>query len=227
MIQVNAKRRGVPLHPVSFRTPSWSVALVHLVAHLSFDGRIDRYGCHYYNRIRQQVLHVKRLLRELLNVRVKVRRRPDGIWTLSCYNVAVAGWLSQKENALLQVLPGRIRWQRQWLQAFFDDEGHVYFSKLVRRVRASQANPMVLEWAKRFLENMEIHSRIDRCAQAVEIKGRDNLTQFRNRVNFSPGLSINPNRVNGLWRRQLEKRKLLDMALASYRIPPALSQLGR
>jgi len=139
----------------------------------------------------------------------------------------VAGWLSQKENALLQVLPGRIRWQQQWLQAFFDDEGHVYFSKSVRRVRASQANPIVLEWAKRFLENMEIRGRIDRRAQAIEIKGRDNLTQFRSRINFSPGLPINPNRVNGLWRRQLEKRKLLDMALASYRIPPVLSQLGR
>ena len=227
MMRVNARRRGIPLRPVSFRKPAWSAKLVHLVAHLSFDGRIDRYGCHYYNRSRPQARHVQQLLKTLLGFRARMRRRSDEIWEVSYYNVAVAAWLSHREHELFQVLPGQMRWQRQWLQAFFDDEGHIHLSKSVRRIRASQADPQILEWAKRFLENMEIRGRIDRRAQAIEITGRGNLIQFRNRVNFSSGLRVNPNRLNGLWNWQFEKRTLLDKALGSYKSSFALSQLSR
>ena len=218
MAQVNAKRRGISIRPQVFRTPDWSPALVHLVAHLNFDGRIDRYGCHYYNRSFSQVVHVKRLLQDLLGIQAKLKRRNNGIWTVRFYNVEVAAWLGQKERELLTVVSQQGGWQPQWLQALFDDEGHVHVAGHTRRVRASQDDPKVLQRAHEFLRTLGIQSRIDQAAQAVEITGRDNLTLFRDRINFSPHIYINPARKNGLVKQLVEKRTMLAFALDSYKL---------
>lgn len=223
MAEVNAKRRGKPLKPIVFRKPSWSRGLVHLVAHLSFDGRVDRYGCQYYSRSCQQVQHVSRELRGLLGVTPKVRRRPNGIWITSLYNVEVAAWLGRREEELLSAVRHHPAWQRQWLQALFDDEGHIHVTGSRRRLRASQDNPSILRHAQKFLEHLDISSRIDKQARAVEITGRRNLVRFSRLINFSPGISINEHRKNGLWTEPMEKRELLDIALQSYRSPIALS----
>ncbi|MBI3020724.1 MAG: LAGLIDADG family homing endonuclease [Candidatus Omnitrophica bacterium] len=216
MAIVNARRRGKPLHPVLFRKPAWSKMLVHLVSHLNFDGRVDRYGCYYYSRSYQQVLHVKQLLQQLLGVRPKLKLRPHGVWMVSYYNVEVAAWLSRKEDGLLAVLTDRMTWQQQWLQAFFDDEGHVFVGGSTRRVRASQKHPATLWLARRLLSRIGIESYIDKRAQAVEIRGRENLLQFQQQINFSEGLCINPLRANGRWKQPLEKREILERALSSY-----------
>ena len=216
MAKVNARRKGKPLKPVLFRKPSWSRALVHLIAHLRFDGRIDRYGCYYYSRSSQQARHVRRSLKWLLGITPKVRLRPNGVWVVSFYNVAVTAWLAHKESELLQMVRAHSEWQRQWLQALFDDEGHVHISNGVRRVRASQNDLQVLRQAQQFLGRMHIASRIDRYAKAIEVSGRENLVGFRKRINFSSGIRINANRKNGLWNQPLEKRELLKLALGSY-----------
>lgn len=217
MARVNAKRRGHSIRPIAFHTPGWSKDLVHLVAHLSFDGRVDRYGCSYYSRTYGQVVHVKRLLQQLLGVTPRTALRSNGIWVLSYYNVEVASWLSQKERQLLVAIRSRPQWQRQWLQAFFDDEGHIHVGNGVRRVRASQDDLRILLAAKRFLKTLEITSRIDQQAQAIEITGRENLTHFMDGISFAPGIRINAHRKNGLWAQNLEKRTLLTRALNSYR----------
>ena len=226
MAKVNARRKGKPLKPVSFYKPPWSLALVHLIAHLSFDGRIDRYGCYYYSRSYQQAQHVRRSLKWLLGITPKIKRRPSGIWVVSFYNVVVADWLACKENELLHTVSSHPEWRRQWLQALFDDEGHIHLSPPVRRVRASQNNMSVLRYAQRFLGSMRIASRIDRHAHAVEITGRNNLANFRRLINFSHGIYVNENRKNGLWSQPLEKRKLLNLTLKSYGISTALLQFG-
>jgi hypothetical protein len=217
MAKVNARRRGRPLKPIVFRKPGWTRALVDLVAHLSFDGRIDRYGCYYYNRSLGRARHVKRSLTQLLGVRPRMRLRANGVWVVSFHNVAVGAWLASKERELLHVIRNRPQWQRPWLRALFDDEGHVHVSRGIRRIRASQDDRAVLRCAQRFLRLMHIESRIDLGARAVEITGRDNLLLFRKRINFSPGIWINHHRKNGLWSQPLEKRQLLDLALQSYR----------
>ena len=222
MAEVNARRRGKPLKPIMFHKPIWSRALVHLVAHLGFDGRIDRYGCHYYSRSYQQVQHVRQELRGLLGVIPKLRRRPNGIWIVSLYNVEVAAWLGRKEAELLSAVQQHPSWQRQWLQALFDDEGHVHLSGATRRVRASQDDRGVLKHAQKFLERIDISSRIDQRAHAVEITGRKNLVRFSQLISFSPGISINERRKNGLWTEPRETRELLDIALQSYQSPVAL-----
>lgn len=185
MAEVNARRRGKPLKPIVFRKPSWSRALVHLVAHLSFDGRVDRYGCHYYSRSYQQAQHVSQELRNLLGVMPKLRRRPNGIWVMSLYNVEVAAWLARREEELLSAVRRHPAWQRQWLQALFDDEGHVHVSGTTRRVRASQDDLSVLQHAQRFLGRLDISSRIDQQAHAVEITGRQNLVRFSHLIRIS------------------------------------------
>lgn len=216
MVRVNAKRRGKPIHPVPFRKPLWSKALVHLVAHLSFDGRVDRYGCYYYSRSYQQAEHVRRLFRSLLNVTPNLKQRTNGIWMMSYRNVAIAEWLSGRERTLLNVIRERRVWQQQWLKAFFDDEGHVHMQGSTRRVRASQYDLRTLQIAQRCLRAFEIPSRIDRASWSVEVTRRENLQRFQSIVNFSNGLTINPDRKNGLWRSALEKRDVLARLLASY-----------
>jgi hypothetical protein len=222
MADVNRRRRGKPLRPVEFRRPAWSAQLVSLVAHLSFDGRVDRYGCHYYNRSYEQVTHVRRLLEDQLGIVPRIVQRPNGVWVMSYYNVAVADWLAERERELALAIRDRPEWQLRWLKALFDDEGHVHVSGGTRRVRASQHDVQVLETAKALLESLRIQCRIDKGAMAVEITGRRNLETFREVINFSSGLRINEGRKNGLCRQPLEKRAALEQALASYRSPIAL-----
>ncbi|MBI3009521.1 MAG: LAGLIDADG family homing endonuclease [Candidatus Omnitrophica bacterium] len=195
MIQVNARRRGIPIKPIAFHTPVWSDDLVHLISHLSFDGRVDRYGCYYYNRIYSQAHHVKCLLHELLGLHPKLKRRKNGIWVVSCYGIKVASWLLQKKTELLDVIRKSESWRLRWLQALFDDEGHVHVRNGVRRVRASQKDQRILRIAQGYLKELGIESRIDCAAQAVELTGRNNLASFLRYVNFSPGIRINARRL--------------------------------
>ena len=217
MEQVNAKRRGRPLRRIAFLKPAWSQALVHLIAHFSFDGRLDRYGCSYYNRMHSQIVHMQQLMQRLLEVQPKIRQRESGIWVLSYYNVELATWLLQKERELLGQVRREASWQQEWLRAFFDDEGHVHMNGHgIRRVRASQDHPPILEFAQKCLASMGIGSRIDKNAKAIEITGREHLEIFSRKINFSDGIAVNENRKNGLWKQPVQKRHLLSLALGSY-----------
>ncbi len=217
MVEVNGRRRGIALKPIKFKKPSWSAELVHLIAHFDFDGRVDRYGCFYYNRSYEQVLHVQQLFKDLVGPELRLRLRPNEVWMANYYNVEVADWLSSRANELPAALEKQKEWQRIWLRALFDDEGHIHFTGSKRRVRASQDELGVLKTARRFLENFGIQAQIDLAAKAVEIRGRIHLLKFQQEINFSPDIRINGNRKNGLWREHAEKRDLLDRALSSYR----------
>ena len=222
MLRVNAARRGHSIKSVNFRTPAWSSELVRLIAHLSFDGRIDRYGCSYYNRAYTQATQVKQLLQRLLGVKPTMRLRANGVWIVSYYHVELADWLIRREQELIEVIGRYPGWRREWLQALFDDEGHIHIAHGIRRIRASQNNLKILGFAKNCLGEFGIQSRIDLRAQAIEITGRENLLGFRTHINFSPGLLVNEHRENGLWKRPFEKRKLLSFALDSYHTTIAL-----
>lgn len=165
---------------------------------------------------------MQKLFQRLVGITPRLARRPNGVWVVSYYNVAVAAWLAQRERELVALIRTRPAWQRPWLQALFDDEGHVHVTGSTRRVRASQDDVRVLQTAKVFLKTLCIGSRIDHAAKAVEITGRQNLETFRQRINFSTGIRINEYRKNGLCAEPIEKRAMLERALASYRVPAAL-----
>ncbi len=101
LTEVNGLRRGIAVKRVACRRPRWSAEFVHLVAHLAFDGRVDRYGCHYYSRERSAVLHFARLMEQLLHVRPRVRRRSNGMSMASFFHVEIAAWLAKRERELL------------------------------------------------------------------------------------------------------------------------------
>ena len=216
MARVNARRRGKAVKSVPWRKPVWSKSLVRLIAHLSFDGRVDRHGCHYYSRSRVQAEHVKRLLCEVLGIDPQMRLRPNGMWVVSRYNVELAAWLSGKECALLRVVGARATWRQQWLQAFFDDEGCVTLTKKKRLIRGYQHSLSILELIKELLAGLKIESRIDSKYGELSISRKDNLLKFQKLINFTPGLRVNGSRSNSIWKKSLEKREILRMALASY-----------
>jgi hypothetical protein len=51
----------------------------------------------------------------------------------------------------------------------------------------------------------------------IEISGKENLVRFAKEINFSPRIYINPQRKNSIWRRKIDKRKILSLAIKSYR----------
>lgn len=61
-----------------------------------------------------------------------------------------------------------------------------------------------------------IKSKVDFSTKAVEICGRENLISFAREISFSQSVSINPKRKNSIWKNEIEKRKILDMAISSY-----------
>lgn len=58
----------------------------------------------------------------------------------------------------------------------------------------------------------------DEQRRQIEITGRNNLVKFWNEINFSSGIYINPRRKNSRWKEKIEKKKILELALKSYKI---------
>ena len=104
--------------------------------------------------------------------------------------------------------------KKVFLQAFFDDEGSVHFDK--KLVRGYQYNLEILKLVQKLLKDFNIESRIDEKYKEIVISRKPNLIKFRNEINFSKGIYINPARKNSVWKRKLEKRKILDYLINSY-----------
>lgn len=85
-----------------------------------------------------------------------------------------------------------------------------------RMVRGYQNDQSVLLIVRELLKNFKIESKLAGRNEVV-INGKENLIKFRDEINFSKGVRINPKRTNSLWKKNLEKRKLLDMAIASFK----------
>jgi len=85
-----------------------------------------------------------------------------------------------------------------------------------RSIRGYQNDVAILSTVQRLLKNFEIEAKLQGRNEVV-ISGKKNLIKFRDEINFSKGVRVNPNRTNSLWKKNLEKRKLLDMAIASFK----------
>ncbi|MFH1656142.1 MAG: hypothetical protein ABH954_06015, partial [Candidatus Omnitrophota bacterium] len=62
-----------------------------------------------------------------------------------------------------------------------------------------------------------ICGRINKTETDIEITGKTNLIKFRNEISFSSGIYMNPHRKNSIWKEKIEKRKILELALKSYK----------
>lgn len=61
-----------------------------------------------------------------------------------------------------------------------------------------------------------IESKIDEKYNEIVISRKENLIKFRDKINVSKGIYINPERKNSIWKRKLEKREILEMVINSY-----------
>ena len=197
---------------------SWSKDLIHIVAHFMFDGRITKDGCIYYNSNRYQILHMRNMLYKIFKVRARVKLRDNNVYGLPFYHVELARYIKDRKETIFNYLKNGAHRskKRVFLQSFFDDEGNVYYKNDKRRVRGYQNSFFILGQIKDLLNGFGIKSRINKRGTEIEISKRENLLRFAKEINFSPRIYINASRKNGIWKRKISKRKILDLLLKSY-----------
>ena len=199
---------------------SWSKETALLVSHLLFDGEISHASCIYNNRSAALIKRVKNLMRSIYDFNPKEYINIEtGVSRISYHNVALANYLKNKSEELLTQAPNlQLELKREILRAFFDDEGCMDFRPNTnsRRIRGYQKNIKILKLISTLLFDIGIESCFQKPNEVV-ISGKENLLKFQKEINFSRGVYINGNRTNSIWKKHLEKRDLLDKAIASFK----------
>jgi len=212
-------RKGKSIRPFK-PFSSWTPKLVLLVAHLSFDGELCHGTCAYNNRSMMLLERVQNLMRLVYDFDPAQYTNPlTGVRRISYYNVALSAYLKQKSTDLLNTIHALpVVSQKEFLRAFFDDEGCMDFrlKRNIRRIRGYQKNTNTLFVCQKLLENFNIQSHIEMPNEIV-ISGKENLRRFQQLIDFSKGVRINGNRSNSVWRKSIEKRVLLDRAIKSFK----------
>jgi len=204
-------------HYNNFET--WTPKYVNLFAHVIFDGSIRNTGIIYHNRSSALLDNFSCKMKHVYNFNPKIYKTSNGVSRLAYHNVELAPLFREKTAELLSIITNlKKHLQKEFLRAFFDDEGSVDFRKLhsIRRVRGYQHNNKILRIIKKLLRNFDIESKIDNRFHEIIIGKRQNLKNFSEEINFSSGLRVNGQRSNSIWKKSLEKRKILANLLASY-----------
>jgi hypothetical protein len=145
--------------------------------------------------------------------------RSTGVHRVSYYNVELDSFLREKSQELfLSVKTFPLELKREFLRAFFDDEGCMDYKPRVnkKRVRGYQKDKTILYLVHSLLADFGIHSRVV-APNEVVITGKPELVKFQKEINFSPGVRINGNRSNSVWKEHLEKQDLLERAIQSFK----------
>ena len=212
-------RKGKSVRPFR-RFESWTPKHVLLIAHLMFDGEIMRRKCVYNNRNTALLSRVDVLMQDVYDYEpARHSNSHTGVRRISYYNVELAAYLNSKALQLLrevQILSPDLK--KEFLRAFFDDEGYMDFlpARNRRRVRGYQKDVRILRLIKRLLNDIGIRARIVHPNE-VQIVGKEELIKFEQEINFSPGIYMNGNRLNSRWKKHVEKRRLLRKAIESYK----------
>lgn len=198
---------------------AWSPDLISLTAHFIFDGKAQSHSCVYSNRNEVLIKQVKCLMEKIFNLHpIYYLNQETGVSRISYHYVELADCMRKKIKELKQRIPtSPLGEKRLFLKAFFDDEGNVNIHKNKRRVRGYQHNLEILRLVQKLLKDFDIESRIDKKYKEIVITRKENLIKFRNKINFSKGIYINPNRKNSIWKQKLEKREILKKAINSYK----------
>lgn len=198
------------------RFNQWGERKITLVSHLLFDGELTHSACVYNNRSRVLIERVRDDMHDVYDYEPR-EIIYDGVIRISYFNVALAAYLKEKSLTLLReihILPLELK--RAFLKAFYNDEGCMDFNGNTRRVRGYQHSYAILLIVQKLLTAFNIPSRIDSGKVEIKITGRENITRFAREINFSPGVRVNGNRSNSIWKQSLEKREILRRALTSY-----------
>ena len=157
------------------------------------------------------------MIRKLYPYPPRIYESLPGVHKTCYYNVELSAYLKIKAKELLiQIGTQEEKLKRVFLRAFFDDEGSVYWIGNRRAVRGYQHKSKLLYLIQRLLEDFHVESSADEKFNEITITRRKNIEQFEREINFSKGVHVNGYRSNSIWKKSLEKRKILRMALASY-----------
>ena len=212
-------RKGKSVRPFR-RFGAWSADTVLLVAHFLFDGEIARTRCSYNNRSEALIERVARLMREWYNFEPRrYTNKITGVSRITYNNVALGSYLNTKSRELLQkVKKMPVDLKREFIRAFFDDEGCVDYrpENNRRSIRGYQKDVRILKIIKMLLADIDITARIV-LPNEVMIVGKENLMRFEQEINFSPGVYMNGNRSNSRWKKHIEKRQLLRQSISSFK----------
>ena len=217
-LRVAASRKGKSLRPFKPFT-RWTARHVLLISHLIFDGEIMNNHCRYHNRSRILTDRVTTLMKSVYAYPPTCHHNPkSGVTTVAFNNVALALYLKERADELIEIIPTSPRvHQREFVRAFFDDEGCMDYrpKENKRRIRGYQNDRTILILIKTLLANFGIESKLQGKNEVV-ITGKENLKRFEKEINFSSGVRLNPNRTNSLWKKDIEKRELLQQAIRSF-----------
>ena len=213
------KRKGkCILGRIVTKPKNWTKELIFLISHFMFDGEITRHSCIYCNRSKTLINQVKFSMKKVFNLEPKNwTDKKTGVHRISYHYVELATYAREKAKELTKnILTDPLTYKKIFLQAFFDDEGCAYWCKRAKKVRGFQHNLKVLKLVQKLLKDFEIESKIDKKYQEIIISRKENIIKFRNKINFSKGIYINPNRKNSIWKKKLEKREILNKIIDSY-----------
>lgn len=205
----------------AFKTfDEWSADSVLLVAHLLFDGEIARTRCAYNNRSMALIERVERLMHEWYDFEPsRYHNKMTGVSRITYNNVAMSSYLYKKSKELLRIVKSMpLDYKREFLRAFFDDEGCIDYrpDENRRSIRGYQKDVSILRLIRAVLVDVSIDSRVVQPNEVI-IVGKENLMRFEREINFSPDVYMNGNRSNSRWKKHIEKRELLKQAIKSFK----------
>jgi len=201
---------------VVIRPKGWNRDLIFLAAHFMFDGEVQTHACVYHNRNRALLKQVEMSMNKVFHLPArKWLNKITGVHRISYHYIELADYIRKKIQDLKKYIKTASLKEKQiFLRAFFDDEGSVNFYQKI--VRGYQQNLEILKLVQKLLREFNIKSKIDEKYKEIIISRKINLIEFRDKINFSEGIYINPNRKNSIWRRKIEKRDILNKVLGSY-----------
>lgn len=219
--QFNIKYRKGKCIPgrIVIKPKGWTNELIFLVAHFMFDGEVQTHSCIYHNRNETLIERVKTEMKKIFNlIPRELFNKETGVHRISYHYVELADYMRKKSKELKKLIRIiSLKEKKIFLKAFFDDEGNVNIHKNNRRVRGYQRSLETLKLIQKLLKDFDINSRIDEKYKEIVISRKPNLIRFRDKINFSRGIYINPNRKNSIWKKKLEKREILNKIINSYK----------
>ena len=192
----------------------WSPELIFITSHFMFDGLVKHGGCEYYNRNNYLIQEMRRRIQGLFALRSRIYKRDFGVKQIRYYYVELGDYMGKKASELLNYIKTSLPGEKKiFLKSFFDDEGSIHFKK--KLVRGYQHNLEILKLVQKLLNDFGIESKIDEKYKEIVISRKPNLIKFRDKINFSKGIYINPDRKNSIWKNKLEKREILNRIINS------------
>lgn len=190
--------------------------LIFLVSHFMFDGEINKYSCIYNNRNEALIKRVQRAMKKVFNLQPYAYfNKLTGVNRISYHNIELADHIRKWSVKIVgSIKNAPFPKKKIFIQSFFDDEGSVHYKHNL--VRGFQDNFEILQLIQALLDDFGIKSRIDKKYKEIVISRKENITKFKNKVNFSKGVYINPERKNSIWKKKIEKRVLLENTIKKY-----------